>query len=242
MAVAVVTGAARGIGQATAQALHGAGWQVALTDVDPQVSECADALGAGACGIVADVASNQDWQRVVAEVNERLGPVNGLVLNALATDAHPLHEMTPEAWQRQLDVNLTGAFHGLRACLPDLLSDGQGRAVIVSSVHAHFGLPDVPGYAATKAGQTGLVRQVAAQYGSRLRINCVTPGPIRTAQWDRISAADQQRSGRQTALGRMGEPAEVAEVVAFLLSDRASYITGATIPVDGGWSITKDSA
>lgn len=150
--------------------------------------------------------------------------------------------MTPEAWQRQLDVNLTGSFHGLRACLPDLVREGRGRAVIVSSVHAHFGLLDVPGYAATKAGQTGLVRQVAAQYGPRLRINCVTPGPIRTAQWDGISEADQQRSGRQTALGRMGEPEEVAEVIAFLLGDRASYITGATIPVDGGWSITKNSA
>ncbi|MGC0252442.1 SDR family NAD(P)-dependent oxidoreductase [Pseudactinotalea sp. Z1748] len=242
MPVAVVTGAARGIGRATAQTLHGAGWRVAMTDVDPHVSERAAELGQGACGIVADAASAEDWQRVVAEVNERLGPVGALVLNALATDANPLHAMSEEAWQRQLDVNLTGAFHGLRACLPDLLSDGQGRAVIVSSVHAHFGLLDVPGYAATKAGQTGLVRQVAAQYGPRLRINCVAPGPIRTALWDRISEAERQRSGRQTALGRMGEPEEVAEVIAFLLSDRASYITGATIPVDGGWSITKDSA
>lgn len=242
MAVAVVTGAARGIGQATAQTLHGAGWQVALTDIDPLVLERAAELGARACGVVADVASAEDWQRMVAEVRERLGPVDGLVLNALATHTRALDEMTTEAWQRQLDVNLTGAFHGLRACLPDLLSDGQGRAVVVSSVHAHFGLFDVPGYATTKAGQTGLVRQVATQYGSRLRINCVTPGPIRTAQWDRISAADQHRSGKQTALGRMGEPEEVAEVIAFLLSDRASYITGATIPVDGGWSITKDSA
>lgn len=242
MAVAVVTGAARGIGQATAQNLIGAGWQVALTDVDPQVTERAAELGGRAHGIVADVASAEDWQRVVTEANDRLGPVDGLVLNALATDAHPLHEMTPEAWQRQLDVNLTGSFHGLRACLPDLVREGRGRAVIVSSVHAHFGLLDVPGYAATKAGQTGLVRQVAAQYGPRLRINCVTPGPIRTAQWDGISEADQQRSGRQTALGRMGEPEEVAEVIAFLLGDRASYITGATIPVDGGWSITKNSA
>ena len=242
MPVAVVTGAARGIGQATAQTLHRAGWHVALTDIDPLVTERAAALGGGARGIVADVAAAGDWQRVVAEVREHFGPVDGLVLNALATDASPLDEMSPEAWQCQLDVNLTGAFHGLRACLPDLLSNGQGRVVIVSSVHAHFGLPDVPGYAATKAGQTGLVRQVAAQYGPRLRINSIAPGPIRTAQWDRLSAADQQRSGKQTALGRMGEPEEVAEVIAFLLSDRASYITGATIPVDGGWSITKDSA
>ncbi|WP_022873001.1 SDR family NAD(P)-dependent oxidoreductase [Nesterenkonia alba] len=241
MPTAVVTGAARGIGLATAQTLHAAGWQVALTDVDPLVAERASALGAGARGWAADVASAPDWQRLVGEVREELGPVGALVLNALATDVTPLHEMTPESWQRQLDVNLTGAFHGVRACLPDL-REGRGGVVIVSSVHAHFGLPDVPGYAASKAGQTGLTRQLAAQYGSQVRVNCVTPGPIRTAQWDRVTEDQREHSAAQTALGRLGEPEEVAEVIAFLLSEKSSYMTGATVAVDGGWSITKDSA
>lgn len=242
MPAAVVTGAARGIGLATAQTLHAAGWPVALTDVDSEVTDRAAELGEGAVGYVADASSAEQWERVVAEVRRALGPIEGLVLNAMATEVKPLHEMSHEAWQRQLDVNLTGAFHGMRACLPDLTGRGEGRAVIVSSVHAHFGLADVPGYAATKAGQTGLVRQLAVQYGPGLRINCVTPGPIRTAQWDSVTEEDRTRSARQTALGRLGEPEEVAEVITFLLSEKASYITGATIAVDGGWSITKDSA
>src|SRR5690625_3030322 len=107
MPTAVVTGAARGIGLATAQTLYSAGWRVALTDVDPLVEERAAALGQGAQGWEADVASAPDWERVVAEAREALGPVDGLVLNALATDITPLHEMTPESWQRQLEVNLT---------------------------------------------------------------------------------------------------------------------------------------
>ena len=130
----------------------------------------------------------------------------------------------------------------MRACLPDLLRDLDGRVVIVSSVHAAFGLPDVPGYAATKAGLTGLTRQLAVQYGGQVRVNCVVPGPIRTAQWDRLSEEEIAASARETVMGRLGHADEVAGAIAFLLGDDASFITGTTLTVDGGWSITKNSS
>ncbi|MFD1860250.1 SDR family oxidoreductase [Aeromicrobium camelliae] len=241
-ATAIITGAARGIGAATARRLTEDGWKVALLDRDALVESTAAELGANARGYVGDVASADDWERIVAAVREEFGPIDGLVSNALVTDPTPLHEMDVSSWQRQLDVNLTGTFHAVRACLPDLRRARDGRVVVVSSVHASFGLPDVPGYATTKAGLTGLTRQLAVQYGDEVRVNCVVPGPIRTAQWDRLSEEDLRQSARETVLGRLGRPEEVAGVIAFLLGDDASFMTGSTVTVDGGWSITKNSS
>jgi NAD(P)-dependent dehydrogenase (short-subunit alcohol dehydrogenase family) len=175
-------------------------------------------------------------------VHATIGPVDALVSNALLTVPKPLHELTVEEWERQLGVNLTGAFHGIRACLPDLRRDGAGTVVIVSSVHAWFGLPGVPGYAASKAGLTGLTRQLAVEYAGEVRVNCVLPGPVLTAQWDRISEADRAQSAGETVMGRLGRPEEVAAAISFLTGPDASFVTGASLAVDGGWSVTKDSS
>lgn len=239
--VTLITGAAAGIGRATAAALVAQGGRVALLDRDRAVRDTAAELGPRARGYVGDVASADDWDRVVAAARDELGPIAGLVSNALVTDRTPLDAMSEESWRRQLDVNLTGAFHGVRAVLPDLLRVDQGRIVMVSSVHAAFGLPDVPGYAATKAGITGLTRQLAVQYGPQVRVNCVVPGPILTAQWDDVSDDARRQSASETVLGRLGRPEEVASAIVFLLSEQSSFITGSTIAVDGGWSITKNS-
>jgi NAD(P)-dependent dehydrogenase (short-subunit alcohol dehydrogenase family) len=150
--------------------------------------------------------------------------------------------MSLESWNRQLAVNLTGSFHAVRTCLPDLRRDRLGAVVLVSSVHAWFGLPSVPGYAATKAGLTGLTRQLAAEYGEEVRVNCVVPGPVLTAQWDRISEPSRRQSAAETVVGRLGRPEEVASAIAFLLGGDASFVTGATLAVDGGWSIRKNSS
>lgn len=238
----IITGATRGIGAATAARMAADGWKVALLDIDEAVTETADGLGDAARGYVGDVSDEGHWERIVSEIHRDLGPFDALVSNALVTDATPIDRMEPSSWQRQLDVNLTGAFHAVRACLPDLLRKGDGRVVIVSSVHAAFGLPDVPGYAATKAGLTGLTRQLAVQYGGRLRVNCLAPGPVRTAQWDRLSEAEIARSAEETVMGRLGRPDEVAAAISFLLGEDASFITGTTLTVDGGWSITKNSS
>ena len=241
--VAVDTGAARGIGEATARRLHADGFAVALLDVAPEVEAVASDLspdGTTAVGTRCDVADPAAWPTVAATTRP-LGRVTVLVANAMAVDVAPLHETSVTSWHRQLDVTLTGTFLAVQTFLPELRAAG-GAIVLVSSVHALFGLPGRPAYATAKAGLTGLGRQLAAEYGPEVRVNTVLPGPILTAQWDDIGEEDRRRSARSTTLGRLGRPEEVASVISFLTSPESSYLTGATIPVDGGWSITKESS
>ena len=241
--VAVVTGAARGIGAATARQLHADGFALALMDLAPEVDDLARELSGGAgdaIGIRGDVADPRAWADA-ASAARTLGSVSVLVSNAMTVDIAALDETSTASWHRQLDVMLTGTFHGVKTFLPDLRA-AHGSVVLVSSVHAMFGLPGRPAYAAAKAGLTGLGRQLAAEYGPQLRVNTVLPGPILTASWDGIGEHDRRTSAAATALGRLGAPHEVASVISFLASEASSYITGASIPVDGGWSVTKDSS
>jgi glucose 1-dehydrogenase len=241
--VAVVTGAASGIGAATAERLAGEGAAVVLADLSAKGEEVgkliADA-GGRASFVQADVADEQDWARVVAAAHA-YGPVDVLVSNAFTVDVSAAHETTRASWDRQLAVNLTGAFLGVHEVLPDLRERG-GSVVLVSSVHARFGIPGHPAYAAAKSALVGLCGQLAVEYAPRVRVNAVLPGPVMTGAWDRVDEADRRLTVEATPAGRFGTATEVAAAIAFLAGPEASFITGASLVVDGGWSVAKASA
>lgn len=247
--VAVVTGAARGIGRATARALAREGFSVALLDLDgTALARIAKELDSNVLTVACDVTDEAAVEAAVDRITHDLGPISVLHNNA-ALLLHSergrgdgsVENLQTEAWFRTLEVNLAGAMIMSRHVVPDMVARGAGSIINTSSVGGtRIGLSNMA-YATSKAGITGLTHSMAQHYGpSGVRVNQVCPGFIDTAMSLR-SSDDVHEAGSmamRVPLRRIGRPEEVAEVVAFLASDRASYINGATIVCDGGLSVS----
>jgi 3-oxoacyl-[acyl-carrier protein] reductase len=236
----LVTGAGRGIGAAIARELALQGSDVALVDLGAfddaeRVAEELRALGRQAVALRADVSDFAAAERAVAEAVGALGKLDGLVCNAGITRDAVSWKMTEAAWDAVLDVNLKGCFAFCRAAAPVFRGQRRGSIVTIASINGMRGKFGQSNYAASKAGVIGLTKAIARELGpSGVNVNCVAPGFIRTEMTASLPPAVVERAVEEAALGRLGETDEVAAVVAFLLSDRARYITGEIIKVDGG--------
>lgn len=239
--VALVTGAGRGIGRAIALALAEAGAGVAVNDLAPDglksVAEELRHRGAQVCAVAGSVAAEDDVHRMVAEVDDALGPVTVLVNNAGLLRPTPFAQIPVEEWHAVLEVNVTGTFLCAQAVLSGMQAAGWGRIVNMSST-AGKNVSTVGGahYTAAKAAVLGLTRHLArevAEYG--ITVNAVCPGLIDTDMVRAtISPAEVERYADSFPIARLGEPREVARLVQFLASDDAAYITGASLDINGG--------
>lgn len=241
--VALVTGAAAGIGRATALAFAARGDRVVVSDVDAPGGEETVALilgrGGEAIFVPADVSRPEEVEALVARCVETFGRLDYAFNNAgIEGESAPTADCSLENWDRVLSVNLRGAWLCMKYEIPAMLRAGGGSIVNCSSVAGLVGFRGSPAYVASKHGMVGLTRTAALEYAAQgVRVNAVCPGVVRTAMIDRFTHESPDAEAQLVAMepvGRMGRPEEIADAVLWLCSERASFVTGQAIAVDGG--------
>ncbi len=241
----IVTGAGSGVGRSAGLLIARAGGSVLLADVNEQGGQETLAMivkeGGKAKFMRTDIAVEDDARRMVESAVAAYGRIDGAFNNAaIAQTSVLLHELTAEAWRRNLDINLTGTFFCMKYQIAAMLKTGGGSIVITSSAAGVNGFPLAPEYCSSKHGVIGLMRNAAVDYGGKgIRVNAILPGAIRTPM---LMKAMTENPGMEEylksihPLGRYSEPDEVAQSALWLLSDAASFVTGAAIAVDGGYT------
>jgi NAD(P)-dependent dehydrogenase (short-subunit alcohol dehydrogenase family) len=242
--VALVTGAATGIGRAAALAFAHEGADVVVADIDDErgtkVAAEVEAVGVHAIFVHADMSRPDEVDELVNRTVERFGRIDYAFNNAgIEGTPAPTDECTRENWDRTIATNLTGVFSCMHAEIPKMLAQGGGVIVNNASVAGLVGFAGIPAYTASKHGVVGLTRNAALDYATRnIRVNAVCPGVIDTEMVERFTHHDteaMQELTKTEPIGRLGTPDEIADAVVWLCSDRASFVTGQAIAVDGGY-------
>ncbi|WP_425043234.1 acetoacetyl-CoA reductase [Primorskyibacter sp. S87] len=231
---ALVTGGSRGIGAAISKALKADGYNVAATYAGNDEAAAAFTAETGIKTYKWNVGDYEDSAAGIAKVEAEVGPVDVVVANAGITRDAPFHRMTPEQWQQVIDTNLTGVFNTVHPIWPGMRERGFGRIIVISSINGQKGQFGQVNYAATKAGDLGIVKSLAQEGAAKgITANAICPGYIATEMVMAVPEKVREAIIGQIPAGRLGEPEEIARCVAFLASDDAQFINGSTISANG---------
>jgi len=235
---ALITGAGRGIGKTIAIKLAESGLDIAIADMNPvsdDVRREIEEFGTKCLAFHLDVTNVESVDSVVKKIIDETGGIHILVNNAGITQDNLFMRMKPEQWSQVIDVNLNGVFHVTKAVIRTMVKQHSGRIINISSVVGFTGNPGQVNYSSTKSGLIGFTKSLSREVGTRgITVNAVAPGFINTAMTKALNENQQQAILSQIPLGRMGEAEDIANAVAFLASEEASYITGTVLHVNGG--------
>lgn len=236
--VAVITGGASGIGLATARKLLSEGAKVVLVDWNENVSEIAKTLNNDALGIRCDVSSDTDVQKCVNDIIEKFGHIDFLVANAgIGGGPNKAHEVSVDEWNKVIGVNQTGIFLMNKYVISEMLKNGGGAIVNTSSMYGLVGTTMSFAYSASKGAINQMTRSLALTYArDNIRVNAVAPGYVDTPILAEVPKEAKDAMANQLPVGRLGKDTEIANLICYLLSDDASFITGAIVPIDGGFT------
>ena len=236
--VAVITGGASGIGLATAKNLLSKGANVVLVDWNEDVSRIAESLNERVLGIRCDVSSDTDVKKCVDDVIEKFGHIDYLVANAgIGGGPNKAHEVSIDEWNKVIGVNQTGIFLMNKYVIPNMLLNGGGAIVNTSSMYGLVGTTMSFAYSASKGAINQMTRSLALTYArDNIRVNAIAPGYVDTPILAEVPKDMKDAMANQLPIGRLGKDTEIANLICYLLSDEASFITGAIVPIDGGFT------